>query len=222
MNRILQSTKISPQTVSGVGVAIHSAGKHIGVLYRVTTEQPVQLLHLAWHNALRSDQVKSDYVCWVRPMIREDRAMAIAALCRRIWRQNEAGRVPYGFSAPTQFFDPAGRQLSGPAKIGLTCASFVLAVFDAAGFPLIRYETWPPPSPEDVDRQRGLLAALREAGVNPEHLSACEAEVGSVRYRPEDVAGAGTAETFPTTYSYAAGVGTDILRLLDAIRRGEQ
>ena len=160
MNRILRSSQISPHTVPSVGLAVHFSGLHIGVLYRVTETEAVRLLHLAWHHALRSDQLKAEYSCWIRLAIHEDRAMAIATYCRRIWKQNQRNQLPYGFSEPNDFFDTSGNLIKGPAKTGLTCASFVLALFEAARTPLADLDTWPEPTSEDIERQRALLTQL--------------------------------------------------------------
>src|SRR5207237_5807247 len=127
-------------------------------------------------------------------------------------------QVPYGFSKPNAFFDPSGAVITGPAKVGLTCASFILAVFDATGIDFVRMEDWPEATPEDKARQAELILQLRgTAGVSEDHISACEAEVGNVRFRPLDIAGAGTAPVLPASYAYASEMGLKIKALLDSL-----
>ena len=109
MNRVVESRNISTQTVTSLGIAVHCSGLHIGILYRVTRDDSVRILHLGSHNGLASDEPRGLYVLWVRLSVEADRAKAIAAYCRRIWKQNEAGKVPYGFSVPNEFFDASGR-----------------------------------------------------------------------------------------------------------------
>jgi hypothetical protein len=218
MARILRSDQISPQTVTAIGIAVHRKGLHIGVLYRVTDSATVRILHLAWHHALRSEELKADYACWIRPDILDDRAMAIASFCRRIWKQNQRNQVPYGFSRPNDFFDTSGNLIKGPARIGLTCASFVLAVFAAAAFPLADLATWPVPTAVDIERQHELLQKLDEDPcVNKDHVQAAKAEIGNTRYRPLDVAGAGAASEFPAPYSLASKAALEINTLLESI-----
>src|ERR1019366_5213972 len=118
--------------------------------YRVSEGEPAQILHLAWHEKLRSDLPDPDYVIWTRPNIERDRGLAVAAYCRRIVKQATRQQVPYGFSQPDDFFDADGSFVRGPSKVGLTCASFVLALFQKAGVSLARTEEWPPATPEDV------------------------------------------------------------------------
>jgi len=218
MDRVVKSTERSPHTVIGIGIAVHQKSSHIGMLYRTAEGEPAKILHLAWHHQLRSDPPSQSYPCWVRPWIPNERALAIAAFCRRIWKKAGDDQVPYGFSAPSAFFDHSGALISGSAKVGLTCASFVLAVFDSAGLPLVRLEEWPSPTPDDKARQRELLDQLRKnADVSPAHLSALETEIGNVRYRPLEVAGAGTSEVLPASHAYASEMASKIKDLLDTL-----
>ena len=91
-----------------------------------------------------------------------------------------------------RFFDPSGL-LEGPAKIGLTCASFVLAVFDGARIPLVKTNAWPKlATTEDINRQKALLELQRHL-MEEDHARKVKAEIGNLRYHPLDVAGAGTA-----------------------------
>lgn len=219
MDRVIDSSQVSPGRIAHVGIAIHKHEQHIGLLYRVAVRQPVLLLHLPWHNKLCSDAVTADYVLWVDPSIPEDRAKVVAAYCRRIWRKNEANGLPYGLSHPNRFFDHTGTVLGGPAKLGLTCATFVLAVFDTARLPLIRYETWRNPTDKDIKRQRKLAKRLEDdSQVTAEHVRAFAREIGNIRYAPLEVAGAATSDSLPTDYEYAARVATHIRRRLATMR----
>lgn len=216
MNRVLESRNVSPQTIANLGIAVHKHGLHIGVLYRVNQFESVRILHLGHHDGLASDTPTSAYVCWVRPTLEVDRARAVAALCRRIWKQNRSGRVPYGFSSPNDFFDMSGRVLKGRAKVGLTCASFVLAVFAAANLPLVKIETWPAAGRKDMLRQKKLLGA-QLALMSAEHAGRVSAEIGNFRYHPLEVAGAATAESLPTDHQYAVRMAKKINTLLTRI-----
>ena len=218
MDRVVKSTERSPHTVVGIGIAVHQNSSHIGMLYRTAEGEAAKILHLAWHHQLRSDHPSHSYPCRVRPWIPGERALAIAAFCRRIWKKAGDDQVPYGFSAPSVFFDHSGALISGPAKVGLTCASFVLAVFDSAGLPLVRLDEWPPPTSVDKARQRELVDQLRTSvNVSPDHLSALETEIGNVRYRPLEVAGAGTAQVLSASHAYASEMASKIKDLLDTL-----
>lgn len=215
MERVIDSSRLPPGDADHVGIAIHRGGQHIGVLYRVTLGKPARLLHMAWHNRLCSVSPGAEYVLWIDPAVPRERAMAVAAFCRRIWKKNSEDGLPYGLSKPNRFFDHTGGILKGPAKVGLTCATFVLAVFDTAGLALVQYTTWPQPTGDDIARQRELAERLqKDQQVPREHVRAFRTEIGNIRYRPHEVAGAATSDSLPADHEYAARVATRIKRKL--------
>lgn len=218
MERVVKSAAFSPQTVSTVGVIVHKNASHVGVLYRLSETDGAEMLHLAFHEDLRSEPPDPEkYVLWTRPSIEKDRGSAVAAFCRRIVKKAKHRQVPYGFSDPDDFFESDGTFILGRAKMGLTCASFVLAVFQKAGVPLARIAEWPPPTPEDIDAKRDLIRRLQSEHVPAEQISACESDMGKVRFRPLQVVGASTAHPFPSSYEHANSVARSIKALLDTM-----
>jgi hypothetical protein len=69
----------------------------------------------------------------------------------------------------------------------------------------------------DIERQKELLEQQRGL-MEQEHALKVQAEIGNLRYHPLDVAGAGTAETFPTDYAFASKIGAEVGELLTQIR----
>lgn len=227
MERVIESSRIPPTNVTHIGIAIHRRDEqnehngHIGLLYRVAIQAPAQLLHMPWHNKLRSESPGANYVLWVDPSIPKERAKVVAAYCRLVWKKNEANGLPYGLSQPNRFFDHTGGILKGPAKVGLTCATFVLAVFEATGLTLVRYETWPKPADEDIKRQEELARRLEaDEQVPRDHVRSFRDEIGNIRYRPHEVAGAATSDSWPSDHKYASRVAKRIRRKLAMIRVG--
>jgi hypothetical protein len=114
----------------------------------------------------------------------------VAALCRRIWRKNAGGGIPYAFSEPGGAFDATtGELLLGPSRFGLTCASFVLAVFHAAGLQLVDHASWPRDRLGDRQWQQQVVTRM-QGRADTEHVEHVRGEIGAVRYRPEEVAAA--------------------------------
>ncbi len=169
----------SIRAVAVAVAAVDQEQRHVGILHRDRSVGEVRLLHLAWHYVLRDSTPKPCYL-WIDPPIPEARARQVAALCRRVSRSNVRG-IPYAFSAPNDCFDPITAQfLLGPERRGLTCASFVLAIFDAAGLALVDHSAWPSRREEDVRWQQQVLDQLRAVNATPEHLDAVQSEVGNV------------------------------------------
>lgn len=171
--------------------------RHTGVFFRFSTTDTHEFLHLAWQCDLRLQPPKHAYL-WVDPAIPARRLIQVAAICDDIASANVPDQIPYSFGPPNDCFDEHSCAfLLGPTNTGLTCASFVLAVFHRAGLPLVKYGTWPKPDQEDITWQRSVLANLESlrisdpSMVTPEHIACVQSEIGtSVRYRPEHVAAA--------------------------------
>jgi len=94
----------------------------------------------------------------------------------------------------------------------------VLGVFDLAGLTLIRYETWPTDRPGDREWQQFIVTALESSNppASPEHIQAIRNEVGSVRFRPEEVAAAATAAPLPAEFEICTERAEEILQRLES------
>ena len=173
------------------------------------------MLHLAWHCDLRDDSPKLDYV-WIDPPIPPARLRQVAAFCRKLWRQN-GKRVPYAFSLPNDCFDvTTGAFLFGPTRHGLTCATFVLAVFQATGLPMVDQTTWQNRLDDD-EWQRKIIELLRRKGADPAHVETVGRGVGGIRFRPEDVGGAAAHDPWPASFEVASRIGSQIVQLLNSV-----
>jgi len=189
--------------------------RHIGILHRDQNEG-LQLLHLAWHCLLQNDSELPDYmVVWIELNVPLARQKSVAAFCRRVWKKNGQDKIPYAFSRPDGSFDAAtGEYLIDPSRFGLTCASFVLALFHAAGLAIAEYESWPVNREGDRDWQESIIAKL-EGRASPEHIEHLRSEIGTVRYRPEEVAAAATLAPPAATFEQTRGLA---LQIADKIR----
>lgn len=206
------SNSVSQMGVLGVFVEADGSNlKHVGLLYRDSDTQDVRKLHLAWHFRL-TEEPCNDSFWWIQPGIDEERLIQVAAIGRKVWRSNGT-RVPYGFSHPNDAFDAnTGQLLFGPTRHGLTCASFVLAVFHCAGLPLIDYNDWPTRH-DDGAWQQWIVDLLERHGSDMAHVTSVRGQVGAVRYRPGEVAGASIEKLIPTTFAVAERNGESIRQL---------
>ncbi len=217
MDRVFSAVQRPYSDIPHVAVAIGKTPTpgqyHVGILHRESNSSNVLLLDLAWHCLLRNVSAGPDYF-WVDLPIPARRAQNIAARCRQIWKRNGSSTIPYGFSHPGDCFDNAtGQYLFGATRVGLTCASFVLAVFHFAGVPLIRYETWPTERAGDREWQEHLLSLLQGSATS-DHISAIRSEIGAVRYRPLDVAGSAT-QTPPVEFEVASQFAEQVLLMIE-------
>jgi hypothetical protein len=82
--------------------------------------------------------------------------------------------------------------------------------------PLVRYESWPEVREGDAEWQRLILAKLLETGASAEHVHAVSTEIGSARFRPEEVAGAASISQLPADFDAAVQRAAQILAILAA------
>jgi hypothetical protein len=225
MDRVFSVSERHFSEIRGVAIAITSSDdvqRHVGILHKEEFSGQILFLHLAWHLILKNEEPKP-YYAWVDPSIPSLRARQVAARCREVFRANPAG-IPYAFSPPNDCFDDeTSAYLFGPTRHGLTCATFVLAVFMTAGIHIILPETWPSSrSGDDLWREK-IITGLRTGSppATEEHIANVEAESGLTRFRPEDVAGAAATSPIPVSFEQALPFAEEILQKLirDGLRR---
>jgi len=195
-------------------------GTHTGVLHR--DRGTLFVLDLLWHEALRSRPCRDEFACVV-PNIDEDAKNDVAALCRLInTRQQNPDPtrrylIPYAFrfGNNVRFNIQSGELMLGDG-LGLTCSTFVLAVFESARVPLIDLNGWKE-RPKDEERHRSLLEQMRSGippnilPAEPGHVQRVEKELPCIRVRPEEVAAAGMSDDPPANFYQVEAAGRWIL-----------
>ncbi|WP_437942733.1 hypothetical protein [Sorangium sp. So ce341] len=199
-----------------IGIPHSPEQRHIGILYKEESgsETRTRMIHLAWHHDVRSEEPKDKYM-WVQPSIHPTRARVLARLCKLLADKYRGRRpsIAYALRYEGGKFEPKSGNFLTETERGLTCATFVLAVFATRGVPLLRAEEWPPRQDDEV-WQRAVVEILRSTGAEAEHVAAVEQEVGCARFRPEEVAAAGTSPDLPAPFGYASRVGEAIVARL--------
>lgn len=216
MDRVHQADQSSSPSVRHVAVMLNRVGPdqlHIGILHCGQGDTDIRLIHLAWHHKLCND-TPAGRSLWIDPPIPMGRARQVAAFCRQVWRHN-GRKIPYAFSTPNDCFDTiTGALLLGGTTLGLTCATFVVAVFQATGLQMLDLQSWHA-RPEDVQWQQRTLSTLRDGSASENHIAALEQEIGAARYRPEEVAGAAAGSPWPVLFDDAAQNAERLVQLLD-------
>lgn len=194
---------------------------HVGILYR--DDGDVHFLHLAWHYQLEQEEFPEGFG-WIKSPLPAELAMVVAARCRRIVRANPGG-LPYAPGRHAKL-DHRGALALRQGTWGFTCATFVLAVFEHAGIPLVVTSSWPERSDDESFKQHILqmlektLEKLRRkldvyqalgkssevnalqarAGNLEVHIEGIRTTVTSARFRPEEVAAASSLEQSPAVF----------------------
>lgn len=195
-----------PTTCAAVGLIKGSVGLHSGIVFRASDGSGA-VVHLAWHCQLECGETSG----WAHVVPDLDPVDLIVVAAHCVTLRDARPEIPYGLAFETSLFDEDGKFVPGPGESGLTCATFVLAVFDWAGVRLLERRSWQE-RPEDVTIQQRLVGYLRRtANARPEHVAAVEAEVGCVRFRSEEAAAASAMKDRPATFEQAAPAGLEVV-----------
>ncbi len=191
--------------VNVVGIAIKTVDSnalqnHIGLLYKFDSVVP-HLLHLAWHKNLRADNQPNDSYLWLdlgEFFTDMDRAI-ICAHVKKVADANESNAIPYGFDAGGQLIDPeTGCFRKNIKAVGLTCATFVLEVFESCGYKLVDLLSWQKNDKQAIKWQKQILKTLIEREqLSKELVERQTKNIGNRRYLPEEVAVATQADDIP-------------------------
>lgn len=206
--RLLEADAALPDAA----VAIAPGAEHIGVVYR-REDGTLRWLHLAFHHRLRDDAALPADHRWVLSPLDPERLTLVAAMCERVVAR--VGRnMPYGFRYDATRFAADGVLLLGDDEVGLTCATFVLALFRSVGVELLRVAEWTA-RPDDTARHAALVALLEAHCEDKAHVRAVRKEAGCVRFRPAKVAGA-SSERPPCGFARAEETAEAIVRGMGA------
>jgi hypothetical protein len=185
---------------------------HCGIIYR--RDDDLYILHLKWHNLLSKDNDLLPFTRYVYLKIDslpDDRIESICAMCEVIYSRHNQRKIAYGikYNYDTNFHDGLVN-INHNVSSGLTCATFILAVFNSLEIRLLNIETWKPRRSDLLWHQK-IIDALQESSrrgyVSAEHLRLVTNERGCARYRPEEVAAGVSKADFFADFRHSRLVG---------------
>lgn len=211
----------------GVAICVTDVGRqlvHAGVLHWESNEAP-QLLHLAFHAWVANDVLPDPRfkLFWSELPLGDDAAAAVAGFCRRVARRPP--QIKYGIVYEGGRLAADGEAILAGRAVGLTCATFVLALLGTFNHHLLALESWPS-RPEDDSWHQHIISMLmdwqqrRPGLVTDEHIDAVRRERGCRRYRPEEVAAAAKA-SWPADFRAVDALGQQARAFVLEDARGE-
>src|SRR6266702_843317 len=221
---VVNSPDILPPTnVSKLGLAVRQFGSqnHIGIIYKPAENDEVWLLNFASDKCLLNQKVFHHYV-WVDCEFDSVTKSVLTPMLQEIAKENH-DTIPYGikYEPARAYFDPLGKWTGGSeGDDGLTCATFVMAVFDRFALPLIKTDEWPIDRPEDIEwKKTNFLEMLRNLNVSPVHIiKQTEHIENQARFKPEEVAGATTYTDTPVGFNEVQQAAKAVLDELSAYK----
>jgi len=160
----------------------------------------------------RADALPSNSLFWIWPAISEEDQRILAAKVDD-WLENNEGKIPYSVAHPGGVIFKDSVWVGNQPGQGLTCATFVIALFNELGIPFLDEGTWEQRPGDDVWAE-GLLRQIC-AEMTDEHIEAQLALIGAtVRVRPSDVAAAGLLiapdQELPLTFQDVEPIAAEI------------
>lgn len=190
---------------------------HCGILYHLDDEDP-KILHLAWHKKLCCEAPSNDYL-WADVGLDDYNQDVIAATFANM--MVNAGDVSYGLDSNYICFDADGTYRAPPAGKGLTCATFIVAVFRSHGYEICDQPTWPDRG-EDQVWQNWVTDMMERTGVEPEHINLVRQDIGAKRFKPDEVVASASMadQDWPIKFQDARTLADQIMAELNAAFEG--
>lgn len=173
---------------------------HCGIVYKY--QNKFNAIHLAWHNVLKNDDdtTKFPNYLYIKSAIPISRQNSIAAMCRLILKRKNEKQIPYGLLYSGGKFTKDGILNLDSKESGLTCATFVLAVYDTCQIKLIDFNNWQP-RVSDKEWHNYIIDCLIQTkdifNISELHIENVTNEIGCARFRPEEVAISSALNDFP-------------------------
>lgn len=198
-------------------------GSHTGILFRMNGVLIIQ--DPLWHERFRSSPC-DDIPHFVMLRLEPEEEHDVRVMCQVIHaRRNNrildsAYCIPYAFRQSNKnIINRATGEVELVDGVGMSCSTFVLAVFQSVGIPLVNIDTWQTRE-GDLARHEALLQKMRDGipGFAPpapsDHITLVEKEKHCMRVRPEEVAATGMYNGLPATFEQLVPAGEWILSQL--------
>ena len=200
-----------------IGTPHDPSQRHVGFIYQLNGAGP-RLAHLQWHHRATDEPLPSGY-CWGASALDSINKAFLAAWVALLQKNSKA--VPYGieYDDHREYFDNEANYVPQPVGRGLTCATFVLAVYSRTGYPILDAAGWPSNRAGDAEWQRHIIDLLRKNGASSEHVAAVAEDVGCVRFRPEEVVAGAISADVPIDFATADTLAKEILSDIGALNR---
>lgn len=167
--------------------------KHVALIFQDENQQPM-LVHLAWHKKVQVEEWNYAY-CWIEfEKLARDLAETFADWILISSPKIDGMPIPYSLVYEGERgFGLDGGVIDAGDGSGFTCATFILALFNDFGMPLVNHVDWPVNRPGDSEWAYGMLNSLvgyalkKDPMALPNFFQQCLRVHTLKRFRPEEV-----------------------------------
>ncbi len=186
------STPVANQSSIAIGIAGSCISgnknqKHVTLIYRNPEGYP-WLLHLASHMLLKHEKWNGSYH-WIEfSGLDVEVEESFADWAVMVASAELSTPIPYSVVlSPDRNFATDGHYIDRKDGSGLTCATFLVALFSDFGLPLVNQLSWPKSRPGDAQWALKILEMLRARFTLPHYLEQLRQVYVLKRFRPEEV-----------------------------------
>lgn len=207
---------VNSGSIIGISVG-HSANGFLHNKLLINYNNKVNEIHLAFHHSfVCSDKIVDDgsYI-WEMPKIPESRLKSLAARCLKIIKTQKGNNnlLPYALGYQNiRKFDKAGvySSFSQNSEYGMTCATFILTIFNSVGLNLLDWENWQDRE-EDAEWFSTLIRILQvgvyRGTVTHDHFVNVTSERNCAKIRPEEVYSSVYCKNLPLKFGCSLSMG---------------
>lgn len=172
--------------------------QHIGIYYTSATGD-TKFLHQPFHYQPIESDPENKYL-WLDVPLDADNKMHMATFCAMVAEENPEG-IAYSICHKGTSFTKRGKFHTERHFAGLTCATFVMQIFESQVLPIIDVKNWKHIQP-DKDWQNQILQLLVRCGSVEKDSDYYRfqrkcLEDGVARFKPESVAAAAVTPGAP-------------------------
>lgn len=217
--RIPESSDISDLHGIGIALSVQQTSGHSGIFYRDSARR-ISLFHFTGLLHVDDAAGRPEFV-WAEPPLEREQIVQLSELCDFIKNSSPPFRASYRFpfselarletSAVAPYFLPQARFTPIAGCEGFTCATFLMFVCLQCGIRLLKSSSWQH-DPKDAEFIRSFIETNIRP-MRPDLVPVFERDVGSIRFRPDDVIVAGLVDELPVSFHPARQIGLQARKL---------
>lgn len=181
------SPPVSNKSSLAFGIKFTDRQGHVALIYR-NEELKTLLLHLCGHQDLRHEAWDSTYH-WIEfSELHVEVEETFADWAVMVAGNSDLKNIPYStILSEDRNFALDGSFISRGDSTGLTCASFLLAMFADHGLPLVDQKSWPRGRISDIRWAQRMLERLHDRFPGTHFAAQLQRVFKIKRFRPEEI-----------------------------------
>jgi hypothetical protein len=205
----------APCPQGAIAIAINPDKTHTGVVFEDQAGN-VRLCDFMSERRLAVRQTPPEYF-WTQVSLRPAEVEQISAFVEMVIDHARARPLPYSFMYTRDAFDVTGGIRDGA---GLTCVTFIVAIFERLKLPLVDVVTWKARPDEDEAFRATYLKEVAQR--EPEVAGRLMLEQAPFRIKPTEICGAAGGGNYPVRFARAIKLSKTLTDLIDTALAGEQ